>query len=41
MPCDEDGAGIDIVHRQKDRVKCSVATKIRVSVLALGWVAVY
>jgi hypothetical protein len=33
---DENGADNDIVHRQKDRAKHSVATKVRVSVLALG-----
>jgi hypothetical protein len=44
MGYNEDGAGIDIVHRQKDRANGSVATKISVSVLAIGvaqWVARY
>jgi hypothetical protein len=36
MGYDEDGTDIDIVHRQKDRAKRSVATNVRVSVLALG-----
>jgi hypothetical protein len=36
MGYNEDGAGIDIVHRQKDRANGSVATKISVSVLAIG-----
>jgi len=36
MGYDEDGADNDIVHRRKDRAKRSVATNVRVSVLALG-----